>query len=140
MMLFNYLCKCFLDSKYLTWTLKLQWNIFFVFNNYCVQNCFKIHFESLMQCMKESFWFFIQRSVNARSIFSCSHFFQKTNEIFAQKFSFVFGRIKKEIFPLRGVFMTFELQVLTVIDCPEIAGAKGLTVIDFPILRVLKHP
>ena len=40
----------------------------------------------------------------------------------------------------RGVFRTFELRVLTVIDCPKIAGAKGLTVIDFPILRVLKHP
>ena len=40
----------------------------------------------------------------------------------------------------RGVFRTFELRVLTVIDCPKIASAKGLTVIDFPILRVLKHP
>ena len=40
----------------------------------------------------------------------------------------------------RGVFRTFELRVLTVIDCPKIAGAKGLTVTDFPILRVLKHP
>ena len=42
--------------------------------------------------------------------------------------------------PSRGVFRTSELRVLTVIDCPKIAGAKGLTVIDFPILRVLKHP
>ena len=40
----------------------------------------------------------------------------------------------------RGVFRTFELRVLTVIDVPKIAGAKGSTVIDFPILRVLKHP
>ena len=35
----------------------------------------------------------------------------------------------------RGVFRTFELRVLTVIDCPKIAGAKGLTVIDFPCTR-----
>ena len=41
---------------------------------------------------------------------------------------------------IRGVFRTFELRVLTVIDCPKIASAKGLTAIDFPILRVLKHP
>ena len=40
----------------------------------------------------------------------------------------------------RGVSRSFELRVLTVIDCPKIVGAKGLTVIDFPILRVLKHP
>ena len=40
----------------------------------------------------------------------------------------------------RGVFRAFELRVLTIIDCPKIVGAKGLTVIDFPILRVLKHP
>ena len=26
---------------------------------------------------------------------------------------------------VRGVFRTFELRVLTVIDCPKIAGAKG---------------
>ena len=26
---------------------------------------------------------------------------------------------------IRGVFRTFELRVLTVIDCPKIAGAKG---------------
>ena len=26
----------------------------------------------------------------------------------------------------RGVFRTFELRVVTVIDCPKIAGAKGL--------------
>ena len=25
----------------------------------------------------------------------------------------------------RGLFRTFELRVLTVIDCPKIAGAKG---------------
>ena len=25
----------------------------------------------------------------------------------------------------RGVFRTFELRVLTIIDCPKIAGAKG---------------
>ena len=42
--------------------------------------------------------------------------------------------------PNRSVFRTFESRVLTVLDCPKIAGAKGLTVIDFPILRVLKHP
>ena len=26
---------------------------------------------------------------------------------------------------IRGVFRTFELRLLTVIDCPKIAGAKG---------------
>ena len=28
-------------------------------------------------------------------------------------------------FTVRGVFRTFELRVLTVIDCPKIAGPKG---------------
>ena len=29
------------------------------------------------------------------------------------------------ILDYRGVFRTFELRVLTVIDCPKISGAKG---------------
>ena len=37
----------------------------------------------------------------------------------AFEFSYTF------IYYYRGVFRTFELRVLTVIDCPKIAGAKG---------------
>ena len=37
---------------------------------------------------------------------------------------YIFERLKDHIIS-RGVFKTFELRVLTVIDCPKIAGAKG---------------
>ena len=48
-----------------------------------------------------------------------------------QLFSTSFGLQKKTIYLdkayilNRGVCRTFELHVLTVIDCPKIAGAKG---------------
>ena len=38
---------------------------------------------------------------------------------------------------IRGVVKTFELQVLIVIDCPKIAGAKGL---DCPNIAGAKAP
>ena len=40
----------------------------------------------------------------------------------------------------RGIFRTFELRVLTVIDFPKIAGAKGRWLIDCPNIAGAKAP
>ena len=40
----------------------------------------------------------------------------------------------------RGVFRTFELRVLTIIDCPKIAGARAVIVVDCPNIAGAKAP